>query len=101
MSPVKGTSVSSLVEASSPSTDQRKRRIGRKRNRSLGSEDLDESCGKTEVCDLSLNNKDSPVGNLLKDGRCSGTPDVWEILSLCLPLPAPLSPLPPDELVMI
>lgn len=101
MSTEKSKSESSLVEASSPCQVQKKRKMGKKKKRSLGSEDLDESSAKThEVGDLSLN-KDGPVDYVLEEESCNKTPDIWEILSLSWPLPAPLSPLPPDELVII
>lgn len=101
VSPEKSKSESSLVGASSPSQVQKKRKIARKKKRSLGSENLDESSATTdEVGDLSLN-KDGPVDHVLEGESCNKTPDIWEILSLSCPLPAPLSPLPPDELVII
>ncbi|XP_060777414.1 little elongation complex subunit 1 isoform X2 [Neoarius graeffei] len=101
MSTEKSKSESSLVEASSPSQVQKKRKMGKKKKRSLGSEDLDESSAKThEVGDLSLN-KDGPVDYVLEEESCNKTPDIWEILSLSWPLPAPLSPLPPDELAVM
>ncbi|MCI4374224.1 hypothetical protein PGIGA_G00003780 [Pangasianodon gigas] len=98
VSPEKSKSESLLVGASSPSKDQKKSKMCRKKKRSLESEDLDETCANTdEVSDLSLN-KDGPVDHLLERESCNKTPDIWEILSLSWPLPAPLSPLPPDEL---
>lgn len=98
MSPEK--SKSSLVAAVSPNKDQKKREMGRKKKRSLESEELDENCAEADdVRDVS-HNKAAPVDHALEGGRCSDTPDIWEILSLSCPLPAPLSPLPPDELVI-
>ncbi|XP_058251745.1 little elongation complex subunit 1 [Hemibagrus wyckioides] len=98
VSPGKSRSESSLASACSPSKEQKKKKISRKKKRSLESVDEDESCAKTDdVSDLSLN-KDGPDEHLLERGTCSKSPDVWEILSLSWPLPAPLSPLPPDDL---
>lgn len=98
-SPEKSQSESLLVGASSPWKDQTKRKAGRKKKRSPDSEDLDEDCAKT-TSDLSLS-KDGPVDHLSEEEASGKTLDIWEILSWSSALPAPLSPLPPDELVII
>ncbi|XP_046702326.1 little elongation complex subunit 1 [Silurus meridionalis] len=94
-SPRKSNSESSVVGVKSPSEDQKKRKIGRKKKRSSESEDVDQSHAKSdEVSDLSLN-IDAPVERILKEVKTS---DIWDLLGLSSPLPALLSPLPPDEL---
>lgn len=95
-SPEKSQSESLLVGASSPCRDQKKRNTGRKKKRSSESEDLDEDCVKI-TSDLSLS-KDGPVDHLSEEEASVKTLDIWEILSWSCALPAPLSPLPPDEL---
>lgn len=92
-------SKTSLVEAAGPNKDQKKREIIRKKKRSWVSEERDQSCAD-DVGDFS-HNKAVPVDPALEDGGCRDTPDIWELLSLSWPLPAPLSPLPPDEPVII
>ncbi|KAI5624121.1 little elongation complex subunit 1 [Silurus asotus] len=93
-SPRKSNSESSVVGVKSPSEDQKKRKIGRKKKRSSESEDVDQSHAKSdEVSDLSLN-VDAPVERILKGVKTS---DIWDLLGLSSPLPALLSPLPPDE----
>lgn len=101
VSPEKSKSESLSVGTSSPSKDQKNRKTGRKKKRSSESEELHEICAKADDVSDSSPNKDGPVDHVLEEGRCSTTPDIWEILSLSCPLPAPLSPLPPDDLVII
>ncbi|GAA6089971.1 little elongation complex subunit 1 [Tachysurus ichikawai] len=97
-SPEKSEPESTLADTCRPGQDQKIKKIGRKKRRSLESVDGNKSSLKTdEVSDLSLN-KDGPDDHLLEEGNCSKTLDIWEILSLSCPLPAALSPLPPDEL---
>ncbi|XP_053351179.1 little elongation complex subunit 1 [Clarias gariepinus] len=98
VSPETSKSVSLLMTPSSPTTDQKTRRMGRKKKRSSESTDLNESCTNTDEASDSSLNKDGPVDWVLKEESCRKTPDIWEILSLSHPLPAPISPLPPDEL---
>ncbi|KAK2855486.1 hypothetical protein Q7C36_007355 [Tachysurus vachellii] len=96
-SPEKSKPESTLADTCSPGQEQKIKKTGRKKKRSLESVDGDKSCVKTdEVSDLSLN-KDGPDAHLLQEGNCSKTLDIWEILSLSCPLPAALSPLPPDD----
>lgn len=101
VSPERSRSKTSFVGTCRPCKDLKKQKIGRKKKRSLESRELDESCAKAdEVNDLSLD-KDGPLDHVLEEGSCSTTSDIWEFLSLSWPLPAPLSPLPLDELVRI
>ncbi|TSL82493.1 Little elongation complex subunit 1 [Bagarius yarrelli] len=99
VSPDKSNVKSTLIGTRSPSKDQRKKKISRKKKRSLESVILEKSCVKTDEVSDSSPTKDGPDDHLLEAGRRSETPDVWEILSLSWSLPALLSPLPPDELV--
>lgn len=96
----KGAKMSAEKSKCSLSEDQKKRKMSKKR-KSLESKDLEDSCAKTDkVSNLSLNT-DCPVDNFLERENNSKTPDVWEILGLSWALPELLSPLPPDELVII
>ncbi|KAK3571646.1 hypothetical protein QTP86_015991 [Hemibagrus guttatus] len=93
----KEKSKSESAGACSLSKEEKKKKIVKKK-KSLEAMDGGESCTKTdEASDLSLN-KDCPDEHLLERGNRSKSPDVWEILSLSWPLPALLSPLPPDDL---
>ncbi|XP_027017909.2 little elongation complex subunit 1 [Tachysurus fulvidraco] len=94
-SPEESGPESPLADRCSPGEGEKIKNMGRKKKRSLESVDGDKSSLKAdEVGDLSLNKDD----HVLEEGNGSKTLDIWEFLSLSCPLPAALSPLPPDDL---